>query len=164
MSETATMNRADKSVIRSELERTHAAYRDLIAGIPDAEWNARSGNHAFTRGQLAWHLASGLDFAAGIIEAARKGKQTSVPAFLMPLGYRINEMRIRRRSRSATRDSVLADYARYQERLLRLLDDVTDAELGIVKTNYAITQSVHEMFSVPVEHFAEHAPEIRSAS
>jgi DinB family protein len=163
VNETVTAPAADKTALRSELEATHAAFRELIAQLPDAKWNVKSGNAAFTCGQLAWHITSGVDFSAEIIEDARKGKQTSVPAFLMPLGYKLNEIRIRRRSRAATRDSVLADYDREQARLLRLLDEVSDAELAIVKTNFAITQSVREMFNVPIEHFAEHAPEIRKA-
>jgi hypothetical protein len=159
----STAPAVDRAAIRSELEAAHAAYRVLVAQITDETWGVKSGNAAFTCGQLAWHIASGVNFAAEIIEDARKGKSTSVPSFLMPLGYKINEMRIRRRSRAATRDSVLADYEREQARLLSLLDSVTDDELAIVKTNYAITQSVREMFQIPIEHFAEHAPEIRSA-
>ena len=162
MTETATIAATDKAAIRSELEATHAAYRELIAQISGAKWSAKSSNAAFTCGQLAWHLASGAEFSAEIIEDARTGKQTNVPAFLMPLGYKINEMRIRRRSRSATRESVLADYEREQARLLRQLDEVTEAELAIVKTNFAIKQSVREMFNIPIEHFAEHSPEIRA--
>lgn len=163
MTSTATAPPRDKAAIRSELESTHQAVKDLIAQIPVAKWNAKSGNGAFTCGQLAWHIASGVDFTVGIIEDARKGKQTTIPSFLMPLGYKINEMRIRRRSRSATRDSVLADYERDHARLLGLLDSATAAELAVVKTNFAITQSVAEMFLVPVEHYGEHAPQIRSA-
>ena len=162
MAEMATSPAVDKAAIRGDLVRTHEAYRELVGQIPDGKWGATSGNRAFTCGQLAWHLASGVDFTAGIIEAARKGKQTSVPSFLMPLGYKINEMRIRRRSKTATRASVLADYEQGQAQLLRLLDDLSDAEFGIVKTNFAITQSVREMFNVPVEHFGEHAPEVRA--
>ena len=110
---------ADKAAIRSDLEQTHDAYRELIGQIPDDKWGATSGNGAFTCGQLAWHIASGLDFSAGIIDAARKGKQTSVPSFLMPIGYKLNEFRIRSRSKNATRESVLADYDRDHARLLR---------------------------------------------
>src|SRR5437867_3570501 len=109
MTETTTTPAADKAAIRGELERTYDAYRELVGQIPEGKWSATSGNHAFTCGQLAWHIASGVDFSAAIVEAARKGKQTNVPAFLMPLGYKINELRIRRRSRSATRESVLTD-------------------------------------------------------
>lgn len=163
MTEMAATPAVDKAAIRGDLERTHDAYRELIGQIPDGKWDATSGNRAFTCGQLAWHIASALDFSAGLIEAARKGKQTNVPSFLMPLGNKLNVLRIRRGARKATRDSVLADYERQQARLLRLLEDVTDAEFAIVKTNFAIARSVHDMFNIPVEHLAEHAPEIRSA-
>jgi hypothetical protein len=159
---TTTTPTVDKAAIRGGLERTHDAYRELMSQIPDEKWHATSRNPAFTCGQLAWHIASALDFSAGLIEAARKGKQTNVPSFLMPLGNRINVLRIRRGASKATRDSVLAGYERNQARLLRLLDDVADADFAIVKTNFAITRSVREMFQIPVEHLAEHAPEIRS--
>ncbi|HEX5479337.1 MAG TPA: DinB family protein [Dehalococcoidia bacterium] len=162
MNEAATIP-ADKAAIRAELERTHDGYRELVAAIPDAKWHATSGNRAFTVGQLASHLAGSVDFTIGLIEAARKGKQTNVPSFLMPLGYKLNEIRIRRGASKATRDSVLAAYDGSQARLLRLLDDVSDAELAIVKTNFGDTQSVREMFKIPVEHLAEHAPDIRAA-
>ena len=163
MTETATAAPADKTTIRGGLEQTLSAYRELISQIPEDKWGVKSGNGAFTCGQLAWHIASGLDFSAGIIAAARKGKQTSVPSFLMPIGYKLNEFRIRSRSKSATRESVLVDYDRDHARLMGLLDEVTDDELAIVKTNYGMTQSVREMFQVPVDHLAEHAPEIRSS-
>ncbi|HZP58036.1 MAG TPA: DinB family protein [Dehalococcoidia bacterium] len=162
MTETMTSPALDKAAIRAGLERTRAAYRELVAAIDDDRWRTPSGNPAFTCGELAWHLASGVAFSAGIIEAARRGKQASVPRFLMPLGYRINEMRIRRGARNATRESVLADYDRHCARLLRLLDEVSDAELAIVKTNYAVTQSVREMFAGPVEHLAEHGAQMRA--
>ncbi len=163
MVQSATSQAVDRAAIRSDLERTHESYHQLVGAIPDAKWDATSGNRAFTCGQLAWHLASSIDFTAGLIEAARKGKQTSVPSFVMPLAYKINEMRIRRRSRGATRESVLADYDRDQARLVRLVDDLSDEEFAIVKTNFAITQSVRQMFNIPVEHLEEHGPEIRAA-
>jgi hypothetical protein len=163
MAEMTTASAVDKAAIRGALERTHAAYGELVGQIPDGKWDATSGNRAFTCGQLAWHIAAGLDFSAGLIEAARAGKQTNVPTFLMPLGNKLNVLRIRRGSRKATRDSVLADYEQHQARLLRLLDDVSDAEFAIVKTNFAITRSVRDMFMIPVEHLPEHAPEIESA-
>jgi len=163
MTEMATPTALDKAAIRGDLGRTFDAYRELVAQIPDNKWGATSGNRAFTCGQLAWHIASGVDFSAGLIEAARKGKQTNVPSFLMPLGNKFNVLRIRRGSKAATPQSVLADYERNHARLLRLLDDVTAAEFEIVKTNFAITRSVRDMFQIPVEHLAEHAPEIRSA-
>lgn len=162
MTETTTAPTATKATLRSELERTHNEFRELIAAIPNEKWGATSGNGAFTCGQLAWHIASGVEFSVELIENARIGKQTNLPSFIMPLAYKINEFRIKRRSKNATRDSVLADYDREHARLILLLDQCTDADLEIVKTNYAITRSIREMFENPVEHMAEHAPEIRA--
>lgn len=163
MTTTTASPPADKAALRDALERTSDEFRQLIAQIPDDKWHATSGNTAFTCGQLAWHIASGLDFSAGLIEAARDGKQTNLPAFIMPLAYKINEFRIKRSARNATRDSVLADYDREHARLIALLDQCTDADLNIVKTNYAITRTVRQMFENPIEHIQEHAPEIRTA-
>jgi hypothetical protein len=160
---TASASTVDKAALRAELEATHAAYKGLVAQIGDDKWNAASGNSAFTCGQLAWHVASGVEFSTAIIENARKGKQTNLPKFMMPLAYKINERRIRSRSKAATRESVLADYAKEQEHLLRLLDEVPDADFSRSFTNYAQTKTVEEMFRTGVEHFAEHAPEIRAS-
>ena len=160
----ATTPTVDKTALRADLERARDASRALISEIPEAKWDATSGNPDFTCGQLAWHLASAVDFAAGLIENALKGKQTYFPSVLMPVGNRINAMRIRRGARGATRDSVLADYDRNHARLLRLLDAVTDAQFAIVKTNFTVTRSVFDMFRIPIEHIDEHGPEIRSAA
>jgi hypothetical protein len=161
---TATSSPAiDTTAIRQNLETTHASFRELIASIPDAKWQAKSGNPGWTVGQLAWHITSGLTFSSQMIENAKKGKQVNIPSFLMPVAYKLNEMRVRRSSRGATKQSVLADYDREQAKLLGLLGGITDDELAVVKSNFGQTRSVREMFHVPVEHFEEHAPEIRAA-
>ena len=152
----------DKTAIRNDLERTRETFRELIAQVPDEKWHTTSGNTAFTCGQLAWHVAGGLDFAAGLIDAARNGKQTNPPSFIMPVAYKLNEFRIKRSSRNATRDSVLADYERGHARLIALLDQLNDPDFAVVKTNFGTTSSIREMFENPVEHMTEHAPEIRA--
>ena len=94
----ATTHAVDKTALRADLERARDASRALISEIPEAKWDATSGNPDFTCGQLAWHLASAVDFAAGLIENALKGKQVYFPSVLMPVGNRINATRIRRGS------------------------------------------------------------------
>ncbi len=162
MTEMATPRTVDKAWIRADLKQTHHAYRELIGEIPDGKWDATSGNRAFTCGpaSVAHGLGAGLQCRAH--RGGTRGEADERAVILMPLGNKLNVLRIRRGSRKATRDSVLADYERHQARLFGLLDDVTDAEFAIVKTNFAITRSVRDMFGIPVEHFAEHAPLIRS--
>lgn len=164
MNETTTTAPAqDRASIRSELATTQAAYHDLVAQITQAQWSARSGNPGWTCGQLVWHLASGVKFAAGLIENARKGKGTNPPSFLLPLAYKANEFIVRRSSRKATRQSVLSDYDSGQARLLTILDGLQDHEFALSATNFGEARTIAETFRMPVAHFAEHGPEIRNA-
>lgn len=88
MTDMATTPPIDKAAIRGALERTHDAYRELISQIPDGKWDATSSNRAFTCGQLAWHIASGLDFSAGLIEAARTRRDRTASHLLRAAGRR----------------------------------------------------------------------------
>jgi hypothetical protein len=152
----------DRAAIRRDLEATHAAFRELVARLADAKWNATSGNPAWTCGQLAWHLAEGVKFSRQLVEGARKGRQINPPRLLNPLAFKVNEFLVRRRSRGATRASVRTDYGASLAALLRVLDEVRDNEFDIVKTNFGITRTLEGMFRISVEHFAEHGPEIES--
>jgi hypothetical protein len=153
----------DRAAIRAELQSTRDAFRDLVMRIGDDKWNAKSGNPGWSCGQLAWHLAEGVSFSVGLVRSAQKGKQTNPPSFLLPMMFKANEMIVRRRSRRATRDSVLADYADGLSRLLPLLDETTDADFARSYTNFGRSRSVREIFLTSVEHFAEHGPEIEAA-
>jgi len=158
----ATATTIDKHALRVDLEATHTAYRELVAQISEDKWNAKSGNPAWTCGQLAWHLADGVKFSTGVIGNARKGQQTNPPSFLMPLALKANEFNVRRKSSRATRESVLAGYERSLRDLLQLLDETPPGDFGVRKTNFGQTQTIEEMFRISIEHFAEHAPQVRA--
>jgi uncharacterized protein (TIGR03083 family) len=161
MNETTTAAGPDRGAIRAELQATDAAYRQLVGQIDDANWKTRSGIPAWTCGQLAWHLASSLSFIAGQIEGATKGKATNPPAFLIPMLFKANELRVRVASRKATPASVLADFDAGMKRLQTLLDATDDQTLPISATSFQETRTVAEMFHIPVDHFAEHSGDIR---
>jgi hypothetical protein len=166
MSETATEQAAtaatDRAAIRAEIVATQAAYRELVGRIGDAQWALKSGNPAWTCGQLAWHMAAGTGFITGQIEAARKGKAMNPPSFLMPVIYKVSELQVKMSSRKATRESVLADFDAGIARLLGVLDSVADAELPVSAKMMGETRTFAQMFGMTAGHFAEHAPEIRA--
>ena len=166
MSETVTEEATaapDRAAIRTEIVAMQSAYRDLVGRIGDAQWKLRSGNPAWTCGQLAWHMATGAGFIAGQIDGARKGKALNPPSFLMPVIYKVSELRVKIASRKATRESVLADFDAGTARLLGVLDSVADAELSVSATALGETRTIAQMFRMTTEHFAEHAPEIQTA-
>jgi uncharacterized protein (TIGR03083 family) len=150
----------DRAAIRREIEETSAACRELIGRIDAAHWNVPSGNPGWTCGQLAWHLGSSLSFIRGMVERGRQGKGLNPPAFLHPLAYKANEFLVRRRSRAATPESVLADLDAGTAELLRVLDSLSDEELLVEATTMGERRAVWQQLHVPAEHFAEHAPEI----
>ena len=161
MNETTVAAGPDRGAIRAELEGTDSAYRQLVGQIGDANWKTRSGIPEWTCGQLAWHLASSLSFIAGQIEGATRGKATNPPAFLIPLLFKANELRVRVASRKATPTSVLVDFDAGTKRLLALLDATDDQTLPISATSFQETRTVAEMFHIPADHFAEHSADIR---
>jgi hypothetical protein len=167
MNETTTLTvsapTVDKAALRRDLERTHAEFRELVGELDAAKWNAKSGNPGWTCGQLAWHIAEGVKFSHGTIESARKGKQTNPPSFLLPLAFKANEFIVRRNSRKATPESVMTDFDDSLKKLLQLLESVRDDEFSITKTNFGTTQTIEGMFRISIDHFAEHAPQVRAA-
>jgi uncharacterized protein (TIGR03083 family) len=166
MSETVTEQAtaaADRAAIRAEIVATQAAYRELVGRIGDARWGLRSGNPAWTCGQLAWHMATGAGFIAGMIEGARKGKALNPPSFLMPLIYKASELRVKIASRKATPESVLADFDAGIARTLATLDGMAESELALSVTAMGEERTLAQLFRMTTEHVAEHAPEIRTA-
>ena len=165
MNETATSTAsAEHESVRRELEETRTAYHALIRELPATQWNTPSGNPGWTRGQLAWHVAETGKFVSGLVKNATKGKGTNPPGFLLPLAFKANEFLVRRKSRNATRESVLADFDENVALLLSALESVQNDQFTMSATNFGETRTIRQMFGVVSEHFAEHAPHIRNAT
>lgn len=164
MNDARIESRTDRTKIREEIGTMHSAYNELVAQIGDSNWKVHSAIPQWTCGQLAWHLASGLSFIAGQIEGARDGKALNPPAFLVPVLFKANELRVRVASRKATPASVLRDFDAGLTRLLGVLDATDDEALARTATAFfGETRTIGAMFSRPTEHFAEHNADIRKA-
>jgi hypothetical protein len=149
----------DRPALRARLEAARAGIRQLIASISEDQWDLKSGNAAWTCGQLATHLAdtSGLIM---LIERARKGKGFNLPMFLVNT---VNIFRTRRNARNVTRDSLLAGFDADTERWLDLFDATSDAELPISVKVFGEQVTVAGLFERLPGHLEEHGPDIRSA-
>jgi hypothetical protein len=124
------------------------------------EWKRKSANPSWTCGQLAWHIAAGVTFNAGMVENAREGKGFNPPRFLAD---RLNGPMTRWGARKATPQSVLEDYDRGFDRLSDLLRRMRDGEWRIRAKNFGETHTIEEMFATPPAHFEEHAADIHAA-
>jgi hypothetical protein len=151
----------DRAVIHGAIEAMAPEFAALLGEIGDAGWKTKSALPAYTCGQLAWHLASGTAFLAGEIAKAKDGKALNPPAFLRPLLYKMNELRVRVVSRKATAASVLADFDTAVRKLVGVLESFDDETLRLSATRMGETMTIAGMFQKPVEHLAEHAGHIR---
>jgi hypothetical protein len=152
----------DRAAIRGSIEAMAPEFATLLGEIGDAGWKTKSGLPAYTCGQLAWHLASGTTFLAGEIAKAKDGKALNPPAFLRPVLYKMNELRVHLVSRKATPASVLGDFDTAVRKLRAVLESFDDETLRLSATRMGETMTIAAMFQKPVEHLAEHAGHIRA--
>ncbi len=150
---------ADRGALRPRLEATRSSVRDLVASISPEQWHQKSGNRAWTCGQMATHLAVN-DSLLGLIDKARKGKGFNPPMFLVNIA---NVLMTRRAARNATRESLLTGFDAGTSRLLALLDQTTDDELRVSVKVLGEQTTVAGLFDRIPGHLAEHEPDLRAA-
>jgi hypothetical protein len=149
---------ADRDAIRAELESTRAAYHTLLNSIPEADWQRKSGNRAWTVKQLMSHLASAPAYTAGSIGMVRRGKGFNPPGFLVNT---FNVLTPRWGARGATPESAGEQYDAGHEKLIALLDTVEDGEWQKGSRFFGQHQTIEQLFRSVPEHFKEHEPDIR---
>jgi hypothetical protein len=162
MNDTAPATAPTRTALRDELTALGPAFQQLVTEIGDANWRTRSGIPAWTCGQLAWHLAQAVAFQAGQIDAAARGKALNPPSFLLPVLFKLNELRVRVASRKATPASVLAEFDAGLKRQLALLAATDDAALAATVTAFGGTRTLAATFRQAIDHFTEHAADIRA--
>ena len=148
----------DRAAIRAELEQTRRAYRDLLGSLTAAEWRRKSGNPAWTVGQLMWHLASNVAFSAEGAKRSRQGKGFNIPSVIAdPL----NTLMTRFGARKATKASVAQQYDAGHEKLLAALDATTEADWKKGAKFFGRFVTVEGQFRSVKEHFDEHNADIQ---
>ncbi len=148
----------DRAAIRSGIETARAATRQLVESIPEGAWRRKSGNSAWTCGQLASHLSLN-DGLIRIVEGARKGKNFSPPMFVVNI---VNVFMTRRAARKQTRDSLLAGFDAGTERWLAMFDATTNAQLSTSVKVFGDQVTVAGLYGWVSSHLAEHGPDIRA--
>ena len=143
--------------IRAELELTRTAYRELAKSLTPEDYRKKTGNSAWTVGQLMWHMAWGLQYATASSDALRGKKQFAPPQGIFNM---INPWLTRWGARGATGESVTKKYDESHAKVLSALATLTDEDLGkTVKPIYE-EQTVGYGFQMPARHFEEHNVDI----
>lgn len=150
----------DREAMRAALAQTRSEFRALVRAVPAAAWRRKSGNAAWSIGELLWHLAFSLRFAADGVAGARRGKAFNPPAFLAD---RLNTLATHVGAWRATPASVARTYDANYRRLLAALDGVNENEWTLGVTSFGSYQTIEDLFRSVPKHFAEHSADIRAA-
>jgi hypothetical protein len=143
--------------LRTELEQTRAAYHELANSLAPEDFRKKSGNPAWTIGQMMWHMAWGIQYTTASAAALRGKKQFAPPRGLFDL---VNPWITRWGARHATPDSVTKMYDESHAKVLASLETLTDEDLAkTVKPLYE-EETVAYGFQMPTRHLAEHRPEV----
>ncbi|MEE8385293.1 MAG: DinB family protein, partial [Dehalococcoidia bacterium] len=104
-----------REAIRAELKTTRAAYHELLNSLSPEDWKRKSGNPAWSVGQLMWHIAWGDNFAPQAVASCKRGRGLNPPQFI---GNTVNRLITRWGARRATPQSVAEKYDASQTGIL----------------------------------------------
>ena len=143
--------------LRAEIEQARAGFHELAISLEPEDFRKKSGNSAWTVGQLMWHMSWGVQYATAGADALRGKKQFAPPQGLFNL---INPWLTRLGSRSATAASVTKKYDESHARIMAALETLTDEDLAkTVKPLYEEV-TVAYAFRLPCRHLEEHQADI----
>ncbi len=148
----------DRKAIRAQLEQTGKGYHDLLNSLTAEDWKRRSGNRAWSVGQLMWHLAWGAGYFPRAIEQCRKGKASNPPPWIM---HPANVLITRIGSRKATPQTVAEKYDVAHAAILACLDGVKDDEWSKGVRSFGQYITIESAFQRFRGHFEEHEADIR---
>ena len=142
---------------RAEIEATRTAFHELLDALSEADFKKKSGNGAWSNGQLMWHMAWGVGYIPNLVERSRKGSDLKLPRGLFNL---LNPWITRWGSRGITQAKASKLYDDATAKALTALDTVKDDDWTKGATITGNFETVADHFQMPAIHFAEHKADI----
>jgi hypothetical protein len=153
--ETASADR--REAIRAELVATRDAYHELLNSLSPEDWKKKSGNPAWSVGQLMWHIAWGDGFAPRGVDDCKRGRGLNPPQFITDT---VNMLITRLGAGRATPQSVAEKYDATHTAILAALDKVKEDEWDKGAKIFGEVHTVESVLRSPVTHFKEHEADI----
>jgi hypothetical protein len=155
-----------RSEIRVELETTRTSFHELLSSISAEDWSRRSGNLAWTVGEVMYHMTLALRLLPSDVRLIRSlAWAPKLPAFLFDwLIAALTRLGARRQ----TRFTVAEEYEAAHATVLQLLETIQEDEWGRgmdypawdpLLSGYV---TLERLFRYPAVHFESHAEQVRS--
>ena len=157
MTDTTTNASAKHEELRTEIEQARKGFHDLLQSLSEEDFRKKSGNDAWSNGQLMWHMGRGVAYIPELVERSRNGKNLNLPRGVFDF---INPWLTRWGSRGAKLNTVGQFYDEATEKALAVLGTVNDDEWDKTAVITGNEWSVEHHFRIPGEHFAEHKADI----
>jgi hypothetical protein len=144
----------------AELEATRDLFMGLVSQTSLANWNATSGNPAWTVGQVMGHVVMVFSAIPWKMERLRKGKGApGLPAFLFD---RLNVISTRIATRKYSPENIAEAYDEAHSKAIGTLAGIQDDEWELSATFFGEHQDTAELFHYHTKHVREHEPDIRA--
>lgn len=155
---TTAEDAALRARLREELEGTRVLFHALVAEVGRSGWTTRSGNPAWTNGQLLWHVAIGARFASRLMGRVARGKGVNPP---MRLFDPLNAWMGRVGAWRSTPESVLRLYDSGMDGVLAALEAVPIDAWQQSAMVLGVRTLLEDAFHGVRWHYETHAPDIR---
>lgn len=149
-----------RTSIRHELDQTRELFLELTRLAGDRHWNSRSGNPAWTVGQVLGHIVLIFQAIPWKMERLRKGKGAPKPPDF--IFNPMNVLSTRLSTRKFRPTNIVAAYDDAHARALATLEGVEPHEWELSATFFGEHQDTAELFRYHARHVREHEPDIRA--
>jgi hypothetical protein len=152
-------------VIRADLEATRDSYHELLDSLSDKDWQRRSGNQAWTIGQVMYHMTVAPRMLPADVRMIRKGGRA--PKFLAALFDWLNIILTRWGARKHTRQTIGDAYDVAHAAALEALDTIREDEWdnGVEYPDWDPLLSgfvtIERLLRYLILHFEVHAKQVR---
>ncbi len=153
----ASDSQAKRDTIRAELKTTRDAYHELLRSLSPEDWKKKTGNPAWSVGQLMWHIAWGDNFAPQAVASCKRGRGLNPPQFI---SNTVNMLITRLGAGRATPQSVADKYDATHTAILAVLDKVKEGEWDMGAKIFGEFFTVESVLRSPVSHFKEHEADV----
>lgn len=146
--------------IRHELDQTRELFIELVRLTGDPHWNSRSGNPAWTRGQVLGHIVLIFGAIPWKMDRLRKGKGAPKPPDF--IFNPMNVLSTRIGTRKFRPENIVTAYDDAHTRALATLGGIEPHEWALSATFFGEHQDTAELFHYHTRHVREHEPDIRA--
>ncbi|MFC1936053.1 DinB family protein [Chloroflexota bacterium] len=148
--------------IREELEETREAFHVLLNQMSAKDWERKSGNQSWTKGELMMHIVTYLSVIPNRVERVRKGTpEPTPPAFIVNI---INIPLTKLLGRRESLDTAGIKYDEAHAKTITSLEMIEDDEWGKIGKFYGNMQdTVESLFRFHNQHYKEHEAQIRQS-